>query len=86
MIKKDLEKNGFVCTDPDTNQWVKKLSDTNFLVYDNDRIHDIELSEYSEDDLNQEVSGYYSNIYEVRRLYLQNANQIIAECVAENNS
>ncbi len=85
MTKEKLKKEGFKITDPSNNQWIKKITETNFLVYEKERLFDIELNEYTEEELLDEVSGYYSSLGEIKMLYGEDANQIIAECIAESD-
>lgn len=85
MTEEQLLKDGFICTDPDTNQWLKKLSDTHFFVYDKDSMHDIELKDYTDEQLDSYLAAYYPSIDLVRDLYGEDANQIIAECIAEQS-
>jgi len=84
--KAQLKEEGFTLTDSDSNQWVKKITETNFLVYDNENEFDIELNDYSEEELDDYTAAYYPSLPEMRELYRDSANQIIAECIAEQTT
>lgn len=79
----ELEKDGYECTDPDNNQYVQKLSPTRFAVIERNTLHLIDLDDYSEDELNEYVDSYYGSVEAVRHEYGEQANKIIAECIAE---
>jgi len=80
-----LKCEGFTLTDDDSNQWVKQISDTHFLVYEQERVCDIELNDYSEEELDSYIAAYYPSLPEMRALYRDKANWIIAECIAETD-
>lgn len=84
LVKNNLVTEGFKCTDPDTNQWVKKLTQTNFLIYEKGSLENIELMDYTGQQLTEYISGYYTSLQEIYITYLEDANQIIAECIAES--
>jgi len=84
--KEQLKKEGFTLTDSDSNQWVKKITETNFLVYDNENEFDIELTDYSEEELDDYIAAYYPSLIEMRIFYGDSANQIIAECISEQST
>lgn len=81
-----LAEAGFICTDPDTNQWVKKLSSTHFIVYEKERMQRIALIDYTEEQLSEIVRGYYPSIQYLRETCLDDSNQIIAEIIAEQEA
>lgn len=85
--RKQLKTKGFICTDAskETEQWVRKISDTKFEVYErhSNAMSEIDLNEYSEKDLESEISGYYNSLKELRELYGKDSNMIIAECISE---
>jgi hypothetical protein len=83
--RKKLKAEGFFCTDPDTNQWVKKISDTQFMVYEKGRMFDVDLTEYTDEELDDYIAAYYPALEDMREMYGENANQIIAECIAETD-
>lgn len=86
MNKKQLRQEGFICTDPDTNQWVKKISDTVFHVFENEETHEINISEHTEKEILGYISPYGYTLESVKEIYGEDANQIIAECIAETDS
>ena len=79
----DLIDQGFICTDEDSNQFVKKISNTYFKVLDQGRLLDINLLDYSELELREYIVGYYSSLEDLRKIYGEDSNQIIVECIAE---
>ena len=93
--KAELKKDGFLCTDGSagSEQFVKKLSPTRFLVYERnaDVMSDIELKRYSEAELEDYVRGYYKDLAELREIYtgkhgiVDDANMVIAECISETD-
>jgi hypothetical protein len=82
---KKFEEKGFYCTDPDTNQWVKKISNTRFLVYEKAVLFDIDINDYSKEELEEKISAYYNSLEEVLELYGEDSNEILAECIAESD-
>lgn len=87
--KAELKKDGFLCTDGSagSEQYVKKLSRTRFLVYERDAdvMSDIELKRYTDVELTEYISGYYKNLQEVIDTYGDDANMVIAECISETD-
>ena len=83
--KEQLKAEGFTLTDSDTNQWVKKITDTNYLVYEREEQFNIELNDYTEEQLDDYIAAYYPSLPAMRELYGENANWIIAECIAEQS-
>ena len=85
MTEDLLLKEGFICTDPSTRQWLKKLSDNHFLVLERDEMHDIDLTEYTDEQIDSYLAAYYPSLDLVKEIYGEDANQIIAECIAEQS-
>lgn len=85
MTEDLLLKEGFICTDPSTRQMVKKLSDNHFLVLERDEMHDIDLTKYTDEQIDSYLVAYYPSFDLVREIYGEDANQIIAECIAEQS-
>lgn len=91
FIKEKLLERDFFETDD--NQMVKKLSETAFHVYDELEYpygiyafyEVVDLEDYSEEDLEKEVAGYYKNLAELREIYNSHSNQVIAEIIAEQS-
>jgi len=78
----------------DDMQFVHKQNETDYIVLDIVETPDdtylckrvwVGLEWYTNEDLEAEISGYgYTSLDNVRELYGDSANQIIAECIAEN--
>jgi hypothetical protein len=79
----NLEEKGFICTDHDNYQFVKKLSDTEFIVIEDNNEYEIDLNDYSEEQIKYNITAYYSSLEELKEIYGDDSNQIIAECIAE---
>lgn len=88
--------NWFENTDPDNWQYCKKINDESFYYFqfknleDENNIEffseDINLQEYSEDGKEEEISWYYESFDEIiKHEWKENLNQIIAECIFEND-
>lgn len=97
MIK---ENNNWFCTDPDCMQYCQKVSETEFRFIqavwldtcgDNTESEyavctgyiDIEL--YSNDDIEGSLSSYCYTLNSVKEIHGDAANQIIAECLFEDD-
>jgi hypothetical protein len=84
----ELKSRGFICTDgsEETEQWVRKISDTKFEVYERASgvMQDIDLDEYTEDEIRDFVSGYYDSLEDLREQYGNDSNLIIAEIISES--
>ena len=79
----NLYAEGYECTDGDNNQYVKKISNTEFMIIDNNRIHEIDIDDYTNLEIREHISGYYSSLEELQEMYGDDSNQVIAECIAE---
>lgn len=92
LTKKHLLSKGFFETDE--NQMVKKLSETKFHVYDEVEYphatyafnNVIDLNNYTEEQLEREVKGYYTSIKHIRECYGEESNQAIAEIMAQESN
>lgn len=82
----ETKECGWICTDSDTDQWVKKISETKFEVLENGSIQEIDLSEYTDEEILSYISSYGYDLDSVKEIYGMSANQIIAECIAETDS
>lgn len=80
----------------DEQQFVKKMSDTEFRVYDEivygkDNEHTdifygtIDITEYRDDELNDYIRGYYNNLSELKEIYGSDWGMIVAEIIAEQS-
>ncbi len=85
---KELKTRGFICTDgsDETEQWVRKISDTKFEVYERASgvMQDIDLNEYTEKEIRDYVSGFYDSLEDLKEMYGEDSNMIIAEIVSES--
>lgn len=89
-----MEPTEWICTDPDTNQWGRQLSDTvyEFKQDDNEGVYgaEIDLTQYSAKQKESTINAYgytlgkekpgLRNLYE---LYGKDAGWILAECIFE---
>lgn len=48
-------------------------------------MHDIDLTEYTDEQIDSYLAAYYPSFDLVREIYGEDANQIIAECIAEQS-
>jgi hypothetical protein len=82
----------FTLTDPDNKQYGRQLSPTKFEFKEKDRFDDgeiemiIDLEAYSDKEKESHISAYYSSLQEVKEIYGDEANWIIAECIFEQES
>jgi hypothetical protein len=82
------EQQGYKCTDPSDGheQWVKKITDTRFEVYEQyiDQLNDIELLDYSPEEVLSAIRAFgYKDIQRLQEIYGEDSNQVIAECLSE---
>ena len=90
-IELEDEMNGYFKTDD--LQWCKKVSDHEFeFVEVRSQLNpgdfdvvtgSVDISDYSEDDLYDYVSGYYDSLHAVVTQYPDDYLQVIAECIFE---
>lgn len=81
QAKLDVDK--WKCTDPSTDQWIKRISDNVFEVFENGEVTEVNLSLYTEVELEDYVRAFYDSLSDLREIYGEEANQVIAECIAE---
>lgn len=86
MEAEERELAGWICTDQDTDQWVKKISETQFEVLEGGFVQEINLADYSDEEILSYISSYGYDLDSVKEIYGMSANQIIAECIAETDS
>ncbi len=83
---KDQAK-GFYCSDgsEETEQWVLKLTHTKFVVYERhaDCMQEIDLNDYTDQEIRDFVSGYYNSLEELYAMYGPGSNGVIAEIISE---
>ena len=89
------EINGWILTDPDCYQYGKKLGDRSWWYIELREVGDfdspfywvyatqIDLEYYTDDEVSDYITGYYDDVEQIREIYGENANQIIAECIFE---
>lgn len=78
---------GFNCTDPDNGQWVRRLSDDKFEVIENMLFNRIDISTYRKEDLDSQVSSFYSGgLDEVIEFYGGDWKYIVAEIISETKA
>ena len=77
----------------DDLQWVKRVGEDEFEVvgitlYENYTLYelDVNLSDYSEEDMEKELKGYHDSLEEVKKDYPNSWKQIVAEAIAENEA
>ncbi len=94
---KTYENFGWSCTDPDNRQYGKKLDESHYVfkefhsefaeTYEDQWIEmDILLSHYSEDQINNHISSYYDSVDQIKELYGDDWEWIVAECIFEQES
>ena len=93
MIQLPPNINGWDCTDPDYFQYQKALSDTMFNMVQTFEMPDstfivakgiIDLDDYTDEEINGYVTGYYNSLDDLKNQYGDNSNGIIAECIFES--
>lgn len=87
-MKKKLTQ--WVCTDPDTHQYGRQLSDTQFEFREGGKHETIDLNEYTSEEIENCINSYGYTLYtpseynrNIHELYEDSANWIIAECLFE---
>ncbi len=91
MISKD--NSDWVLTDDDSQQHILKLTDTKFHLIELNRITNetacivrsniIDISDFTDAEIKAWIAGYYDNLAEIKAQYGNKMNQIIAECIFE---
>ena len=87
----------WVCTDIDNQQYGRQLSETIFEFKEVNRELDgydegeeiqilINLDDYSDEEKEDRVSCYYDCVEEIKAIYGEDADWIIAECIFEQES
>lgn len=91
MKEKELLEKGFIKTDE--RQFVKRISETEFHIYDKEENGDlfndtVDIKDYGEKEIESYVSGYYDDLEELKRLSIGSGatwQQIVAEIIAEQS-
>ena len=81
----------WVCTDPDNKQYGRWLGDGRYQFketdFDGESVElEIDLSQYSEEEMGDNVGAYYNSVEELKSIYGEDSAWIIAECIFENES
>jgi hypothetical protein len=66
-----LYDKGYECTDGDNYQFVKKISETEYIVIDGNKVHDIDLDDYTDTEIRDYVSGYYPSLEDLKEQYTE---------------
>lgn len=75
----------YICTDEDTEQYVKTISENVFFVIDRNQFHTISLHDYSEEELKKLISSKYRDLNQLKNDHGEKWKQIVAEMIAETN-
>lgn len=81
-----IKNNKWICTDPDNKQYGRQLSETEFEFKERGEEMFINLDNYNEDEIDNHISAYYNSINELKNIYKEQSNWIIAECIFEQES
>jgi hypothetical protein len=90
-------KNNWICTDPDNKQYGRKIAEGIYEFKERNPFHEfndegeeieitINLSHYSEEEIENHISAYYSSLNELKEIYGEDSEWIIAECIFEQES
>lgn len=90
-------KTEWICTDSDTEQYGRQISERVFEfkeLANNEDEYDfgeyiemtINLDHYTQEEVLNHISAYYTDLNEIFNIYGEEANWIIAECVFEQES
>lgn len=82
-----MEKIEWICTDPDTKQYGRQISEKVFEFKENGSDEmTIDLDHYSDDQIKRHISAYYDSLDQLKEIYGSDSNWIIAECIFERES
>lgn len=88
----DINIGKWICSDPDSMQYVRKVNNTTWDLIECRETStgyavcstDVDLRDYSSDEINDYISGYYAGgIDEMNSIYGNASSQICAECIFE---
>ena len=81
-ITDDREDAVQFCYSHDNDHWVYFE-----YIYNSNELNemDINLRTFSIEEQESSICGYYDSLDEIKRIYKEDANQIIAECIFENS-
>lgn len=76
--------NGWFLTDPDTNQWAKKVGPMRWSIFENGDVRTFDVGAMSDEKIRNEIEGYYPSLERLK----ENSGWplIVAECMSENRS
>jgi len=86
-------KTDWICTDPDMNQWGRKIGERTYefkqdMKYPDGSVveeeNEINLNDYSEEEINNHLSAYSWSVQQLKNENnLENAEWLMAECIFE---
>ena len=88
-------KTDWICTDADNEQFGRQITDRIFEFKEKNRGLEeeddfvqmtINLDHYTQEQVENHISAYYTDMNEVFNVYGEEANWIIAECIFEQES
>lgn len=74
----------WVCTDPDCDQWGRAFGRGVYQFRQGDFSEQIDINEFSEQDLNNEVASFYGSLADLKEVCGDDWEWIAAECIFEN--
>lgn len=92
-----MAKIKWICTDSDNEQYGRQISERVFefkeknrglLEYEEDKFIQItiNLDHYTNEQIEDHISAYYNNLDQLKEIYGNDSNWIIAECIFEQES
>jgi hypothetical protein len=86
-----IKLNEWVCTDPDNKQYGRWLGGSKYqfkeLDFEGEWLEiDIDISQYPDEELEDVVGSYYNSLGELREIYGEDSDWIIAETIFEQES
>lgn len=91
------KQTSWVCTDPDNNQYGRKLHDGHYEFKEKNHFHDINdegewitidilLPMYTEEQIEKHISAYYDSLNHLKEQCGDDWEWIVAECIFEQES
>jgi len=74
----------WVCTDASNDQWGRFFGNGVYEFREGNFSERIDIKEFSEKEMNYEVEGYYNSLEELKEIYGDEWEWIVAECIFEN--
>lgn len=86
-----IKLNEWVCTDPNNDQWGRWLGGRLFEFKEPDFDGDIvqfvvDLNSYTDEEVQKHISAYYRDVEEVKEIYGDSCDWVIAECIFEQET